>query len=1148
MADRNALLKQIQKGRTLNKTVTNDRSTPNVGGSSGGGSKPPMAAMGLPRPPIIPLTGNPGGAGKSVSAESQTAPIPMPGFGNLFSKERPKLKHRAGGVDVGRTSEENGSSAAKHTAAEPSEQSSAGQRIANGLRFSLPFRRNSRGRGESQSGSESESFGSKPRAALSPGHNDGSPAIPERRPDSARNWAPPAPSASVSRPASSVSTKRVPPRPPLSSKPQIKPKPVGLVAGRIGSAHSPPAAGAGGSSSLRDQLRPVSSPTQDLPQTFSRTSAEDHNDSGGIIAESQGSVSSLAGMFGQSVRSKNIGHGRTLTGSTFSGPASVPKTPARAPPPPPNSTNSGGASHRRTNSAAAPSQPPPPLPPLSLSPAAKGIPVREGKWTFHPLSDLPPPPLVGKIARHTARSFASYGAMSDGLAGSPLELLTLLLQHSGKCYKPSFQHPVMQKSPLARAPAIEDAPLTPTLQCEDDSADLKSSSARTLADCASYADYSNLALAEPPCGISEEAVVLDLSHNALTRLPQGIGYAFLALHTLDISYNQVAVLPEDIGRLNSLRALYTSNNMLESLPRSIDALQHLEVLDISGNCIASLEPPISRLSVLRILNIGENRLTRLPSFLGLLVKTLQVLLVDGNPFDRAHQALVEPILIKLPKEAIRVTKMAERTMRALTGSNMQNGSASNIITSTGAADALSTPPKPREYMATLRQLVNAGFRRRRRRARDRGTSTPQGAQGFVTSSEHFVSADSVSQRSTYDGLHSPAADALAEPLQDVANVAHVLWRLRDEWDLDPQHSESHIVDKHIAQLRSYDAQTANVRVTNEFHRIVEGKTGSSLRMKILSELLVTEVTYVDTLKNVVGVYLNPMREAKILAESELRKIFSNVEVILAFHNDHFLPAITHALSQPQMAIGNVFLQHSAHFRLYSTYTNSHDTSVHTLAAVLSRRSVSSFLRNARHDVTQIGQVSLDGHLLTPVQRLPRYRMLLTDLLANTPRTHSDYQPLAAALCELNRSICEVNERKRVHENLLLLQRLQEQITGAADIPLIAPHRLLKLVGNFRIQSLCSSIVTKPDAELKRSNSGSVYRYYLFNDMLLQCLSGMNKDMRVSRVYWLRSRLAPADVTHDHRLRIVDAECILYLQGDVESVRRWACEINRRLAD
>ncbi|KAJ2693034.1 hypothetical protein H4R19_006061 [Coemansia spiralis] len=48
----------------------------------------------------------------------------------------------------------------------------------------------------------------------------------------------------------------------------------------------------------------------------------------------------------------------------------------------------------------APTQPPPPPPPPQ--PAAKdpqAVPVREGKWTFHPPAEFPAPP-SGKIPPH----------------------------------------------------------------------------------------------------------------------------------------------------------------------------------------------------------------------------------------------------------------------------------------------------------------------------------------------------------------------------------------------------------------------------------------------------------------------------------------------------------------------------------------------------------------------------------------------------------------------------------------------------------------------------------------------------------------------------------------------------------------------------
>ncbi|KAJ2452496.1 hypothetical protein EV183_002869 [Coemansia sp. RSA 2336] len=316
---------------------------------------------------------------------------------------------------------------------------------------------------------------------------------------------------------------------------------------------------------------------------------------------------------------------------------------------------------------------------------------------------------------------------------------------------------------------------------------------------------------------------------------------------------------------------------------------------------------------------------------------------------------------------------------------------------------------------------------------------------------------------------------------------------------------------------------------------------------ILSELLVTEVTYVDTLKNVVGVYLNPMREAKILSESELRKIFLNIEVILAFHNDHFLPAITHAISQPEMSIADVFLCHSAHFRLYSVYTNGHEMSVQTLFHVSSRRSVSNFIQSARQDVTQIGQVSLDGHLLTPIQRLPRYRMLLADLLRNTPVSHTDHESLVAALKTLDSIIYEVNEKKREFEQQTRLRQLQSSILGAAAIPLVAPHRRFCLAGALYLKQHCKLAVRKSNAiKFKRASPDCSFWFCLFNDLLLQCVAGVNKDFKIVDMHKLDTCIAPAKVISDTEMRIVGSDTVLYIKEDAETLRKWEHAINHRL--
>ncbi|TQE01512.1 hypothetical protein C1H46_012875 [Malus baccata] len=52
---------------------------------------------------------------------------------------------------------------------------------------------------------------------------------------------------------------------------------------------------------------------------------------------------------------------------------------------------------------------------------------------------------------------------------------------------------------------------------------------------------------------------------------------------LDLSRNELKVLPESIGGLEKLEELNVSSNLLESLLESIGRLQNLKVLNATGN-------------------------------------------------------------------------------------------------------------------------------------------------------------------------------------------------------------------------------------------------------------------------------------------------------------------------------------------------------------------------------------------------------------------------------------------------------------------------------------------------------------------------------------------------------------------------------------
>jgi len=78
-----------------------------------------------------------------------------------------------------------------------------------------------------------------------------------------------------------------------------------------------------------------------------------------------------------------------------------------------------------------------------------------------------------------------------------------------------------------------------------------------------------------------------------------------------------------------------------------------------------------------------------------------------------------------------------------------------------------------------------------------------------------------------------------------------------------------------------------------------------------------------------------------------------------------------------------------------------------------------FLQIARY-MPQLENKSLDDLLIMPVQRVPRYKLLLTELYEKTPKTHGDHKDLNQALNMTNKLALSINESTRQAEVDLFL--------------------------------------------------------------------------------------------------------------------------------
>lgn len=135
---------------------------------------------------------------------------------------------------------------------------------------------------------------------------------------------------------------------------------------------------------------------------------------------------------------------------------------------------------------------------------------------------------------------------------------------------------------------------------------------------------------------------LDVSNNLLTLpLPASLGNNLTLLTELNLSYNRIkGGLPDSIGRCTALRSLDLSTNSLNSsLPSSLGNLGRLTRLSLGSNVLlfGSIPETLGALTQLQELDLSSGMLAgSVPSVLGRLVR-LRKLLLSSNSISGEHE-------------------------------------------------------------------------------------------------------------------------------------------------------------------------------------------------------------------------------------------------------------------------------------------------------------------------------------------------------------------------------------------------------------------------------------------------------------------------------------------------------------------------------
>ena len=177
---------------------------------------------------------------------------------------------------------------------------------------------------------------------------------------------------------------------------------------------------------------------------------------------------------------------------------------------------------------------------------------------------------------------------------------------------------------------------------------------------------------------------------------------------------------------------------------------------------------------------------------------------------------------------------------------------------------------------------------------------------------------------------------------------------------------------------------------------------------ITHELISTERDYVQNLDEGIKTYIATLQDDDVPFYIRKKKyhVFGNIEFIHQFHRDTFLPALIECNEDP-VKIGHLFLEFLENDSFYGYIL----LAIYRNKAKRYCQEFSEFFKNKQHN--SMDKLGIDSFLLQPIQRLPRYQLMMRDiqkaLLKSSEKIAED---------ELLLLYCKVEKRLRKFINLM----------------------------------------------------------------------------------------------------------------------------------
>ncbi|XP_032634761.2 FYVE, RhoGEF and PH domain-containing protein 1, partial [Chelonoidis abingdonii] len=203
-------------------------------------------------------------------------------------------------------------------------------------------------------------------------------------------------------------------------------------------------------------------------------------------------------------------------------------------------------------------------------------------------------------------------------------------------------------------------------------------------------------------------------------------------------------------------------------------------------------------------------------------------------------------------------------------------------------------------------------------------------------------------------------------------------------------------------------------------------------------------------------------------------IFSNICSIYCFHQQFLLPELEKRMQEWERhpCIGDILQKLAPFLKMYGEYVKNFDRAMELVNTWMERSAHFKLIVHQIQMEEACGNLTLQHHMLEPVQRIPRYELLLKDYLQRLPPGAPDSRDAEKSLQLIATAAEHSNAAIRKMERMHSLLKVYELLGGEEDI--VSPTNELIKEGHI--------------LKLSAKNGTTQDRYLiLFNDRLLCCV-------------------------------------------------------------